>query len=128
MTKFTDGPAAGLVLSLRRAPIFIRVVVDQRGEMDALDQLDDTAKPGEKIYAYELAEKSPGHVHLNRGGGKSGYYAMATYRFLPEQPRDDEMRTTDAWRAWTNARGPAAKARLEAPAQIGTDDVKDGDA
>jgi|GEM_PF-6502906 len=30
MTRFLDGPAAGVVLALRRAPLFLRVVCNPR--------------------------------------------------------------------------------------------------
>jgi hypothetical protein len=36
MTKFTNGPAAGTVLSLRRSPLFLRAVQDAEGKWDAL--------------------------------------------------------------------------------------------
>jgi len=53
MTRFLDGPAEGVTLMLRRAPIYLRVV--HRGtEWDALDALDDRPTPDETIYVYVL--------------------------------------------------------------------------
>lgn len=37
MVRFLDGPAAGLVLWLRRAPLYLRVTLDARAHFDALD-------------------------------------------------------------------------------------------
>lgn len=55
MTRFEDGPAAGVNLSLRRAPMFLRVVQNnQTGEWDALDQLDDTPEKNETIFVYKV--------------------------------------------------------------------------
>ena len=47
MTRFLDGPAAGVLLALRRAPLYLRVVYHAKREepWDALDQLADV--PGE---------------------------------------------------------------------------------
>lgn len=55
MTKFTDGPAAHVLLELSRSPLFLRVVKDttyatavckkDRREWDALDQLEDSTRP-----------------------------------------------------------------------------------
>jgi hypothetical protein len=99
MTTFEDGPAKGQTLMLKRAAVFLRVV-ESNGTWDALDQLDDTPKPEEKIYAYQIIGK-PGMMHLNRGGGRSGWYAIASYRLISPQPSDTEMRSTDAWWDWT---------------------------
>ncbi|HSI11752.1 MAG TPA: hypothetical protein VK961_06890 [Chthoniobacter sp.] len=103
MTKFEDGPAQGNSLMLKRAPIFLRVVVNTQGEWDALDQLDDHAHQGESLYAYTLTGE-PGMCHiLRRSGpkGGSGFYVMAAYRFVTPQPSDAEMRDNTAWREWT---------------------------
>jgi len=101
--KFLDGPAAGQCLALRRAPIFLRVVVNRYGDKktwDALDQLGDTPKAGEDIFAYRLASQ-PRHMHLCRSPRRlSGYYAMADYRFVGQQPDDATLRNADKWRAW----------------------------
>ena len=111
MISFIDGPAEGQTLSLKRAPIFLRVVKEdlQSGKWDALDQLDDEPTAGEKIYAYINNEFKPGWVHLNRGHGRSGFYPIASYKFIDPQPADAEMRTTSAWAAWCVKNDPRPK-------------------
>lgn len=52
MTRFIDGPAAGKVLSLSNAPLLLRVVIDERGGVDALDVPTDEPRPNEKIHLY----------------------------------------------------------------------------
>jgi hypothetical protein len=64
VTRFIDGPAAGTVLSLKRSPLFLRAVQDPLdGKWDALDQLDDAPRPGERIVVYRKTEDR-GMVHL----------------------------------------------------------------
>lgn len=102
MTKFTDGPAAGVVLGLRRAPKFLRVVVNrfaEKPEFDALDQLTDRPEPNEVVYAYRQV-KYEGHVHVCRRPSGSGYFAIAEYVYIPEQPPADVLRNTAKWQAW----------------------------
>lgn len=101
MTEFQDGPAQGHHLLLKRAPLYLRVVSGS-GDWDALDQLADTPDDQETIYAYERVGKA-GNCHLRYGGRDrhlSGFYVMASYRLVSEQPSDAEMRDTAAWRAW----------------------------
>jgi len=103
MTTFTDGPAAGTVLELRRAPKFLRVVRDADGTVDALDQLNDTPKPSETILAYRLV-KHLGTVHLNRrdrhGRHTGGTLQFATYALIVPQPDDSDMRLNARWQMW----------------------------
>lgn len=98
MTTFDDGPAKGQLLRLKRAPFFLRVVEDN-GKWDALDQFEDHPKPHEKLYAYKCKEH-PGVCHLHMAGGRGGWYAVATYLFVKNQPSDSDMRTEDAWHQW----------------------------
>lgn len=100
MTRFLDGPAAETTLMLKRAPVFLRVVIDNSGEIDALDQLHDEPKRTETIHVYRL-EGKPGMCHVLRRPKGSGFYTTATYRYFTPQPTDAECRTTAAWRAWT---------------------------
>jgi hypothetical protein len=103
MTEFVDGPAAGQVLMLRRAPLFLRVTVNRYGRekyWDALDQLDDTPVPGEDLIAYRKVEDR-GTVHLCRSPRRlSGWFAIAKYALIEPQPADRVMRITSAWRTW----------------------------
>ena len=104
MTKFIDGPAHGVTLQLKRAPRFLRVVfsTNPKEPWDALDQLEDTPTIHEMLYAYEV-EGEVGRYHILRRPTGSGWYMIANYRFIPEQPADEEMRETDAWRQWCEA-------------------------
>ena len=110
MTTFREGPAAGHVLMLRRAPQFLRVVVAPGNKIDALDQLDDQPGAREAIHVYEI-EEYRGTVHIScRPRSNSGSYVHATYRHYDPQPADTEIRETAAWRDWTRR---AAKADHE---------------
>lgn len=103
MTTFLDGPAQGQHLSLRRSPLYLRVVCDAAGHWDALDQIDDTPAPGETIHAYRRAGAAT-VCHLlirgNRDGRRSGWYSSAQYLHLREQPSATELRDTALWQAW----------------------------
>lgn len=108
MITFIDGPAKGQPLSLARTPIMLRVVHDSAANAwDALDQLDDTPKTGERIYLYRLAGK-PTWMHLDgrdKNGRRWGRTEWsADYAFYAEQPPDADMRTSERWAAWCTAR------------------------
>lgn len=104
---FLDGPAKDVALELRRAPFFLRVVeskIADRSTFDALDQLDDQPKPEETIHVYWLAgEPMRGMID---GAKYRGPFLAAWYRLVPAQPTDAEVRTTAAWRLWTEANRP----------------------
>lgn len=106
MTSFTNGPAQGHSLMLKRAPIFLRVVEDNAGKFDALDQPEDTPRPGEKLYAYRIRE-IPGMCHMSmrgaRGQRTGGFYTIASYELCEEQPHQDFMANADQWGAWCHA-------------------------
>lgn len=106
MTTFTNGPAQGQTLMLKRAPRFLRVV-EAAGKWDALDQLEDQPQPNETIHVYVLQGK-PGSVHLNRGRGRGGWYVFANYQIYPQQPTDDQMRSTAKWRSWCQSKASAS--------------------
>jgi hypothetical protein len=102
MSRFIDGPAAGVQLQLRRAPLMLRVVQNAQGKWDALDQPTDDANADEKIFVYRLTEK-PTTYHLlvrgkNRGAG--GWFMDGTYRLLVPQPDDVDVRLNGAWDRW----------------------------
>lgn len=103
MTSFVNGPAKGQTLMLKCTPRFLRVTEFGVGIWDALDAPGDTPLPKEKLYAYELKEHL-GNVHLNRGGGHGGFYPIATYTFIVEQPSDEEMRDSERWGRWCEGR------------------------
>lgn len=105
MVNFLDGPAAGKRLALKRIPILLRVVQSANGEWDALDQISDTPRPGEKIFVYRRRDDHPiqkYHLYCARGRG-SGWYWEAWYSVLPEQPGDEHVRETKAWQEWATA-------------------------
>jgi len=79
MTSFRSGPAEGKILMLRRSPIFLRVVVNSDGKIDALDQPGDQPTATEQIHVYKL-EGEVGSCHINRRGGTGGFFTFATYR------------------------------------------------
>ncbi len=104
MTTFTDGPAKGQNLMLRRAPYLLRVCLerDLTGAVvkcDALDQPEDDAGPGEELHAYRLTGR-PVPCHIRASGGRGGFYQIGTYEVVPEQPTDAQMRDNAAWTEW----------------------------
>lgn len=103
MTSFEGGPAGGATLLLRRAPVFLRVVIGPRGKVDALDQLEDVPADGETVHVYERFGPR-GHVCLRPGG----CHEYGTYRHLPHV--DGELlRDTAAWRAWASTARPSGE-------------------
>jgi len=104
MTKFQDGPANGVVLLLRRSPLFLRVVHAEGSEAwDALDRTEDILKRNESVYVYKrIGQACRVHLNLGRKGG-SGYYALVDYAWAEPQPDEGTMRDTEAWRAWAPA-------------------------
>lgn len=120
MIRFTDGPAADKSLSLKRAPLLLRVVFGPRGAVDALDQLNDTPNPNERIVVYRAITKPTQYHILARGkGGKAltGWWARCEYAVLPDdqQPDDVTARNMDLWRAWCNRVGPALFPHVQVP-------------
>lgn len=102
MIEFKDGPAAGVVLRLRRCPIYLRVVQTDTSSFDALDQLDDQAQPCESIHVYRrVGQVSQVHV-CARGKDRhlSGWHQVATYVLHAEQPSDDVARDNALWAVW----------------------------
>lgn len=108
MVKFLDGPAAGVVLELRRAPVFLRVLQDTRGlnQWDACDQLTDAPCADEIVTVY-VRIGAAGWIHIDfqdKAGRRRGEtYATAEYRLHAEQPPEAVMRETSRWRAWAQS-------------------------
>lgn len=106
MTRFTDGPAAGKTLCLRRAPVFLRVVIDGE-DIDALDQLDDKPEPNEKLYVY-IRDGDAGSVHIDGRDPKTGkrfgrWMMTAKYKLYATQPDDATLRDFAKWSEWCHA-------------------------
>jgi hypothetical protein len=112
VVTFLDGPAVGVQLQLRRIPLYLRVVHSGQRTWDALDQLDDEPKRNETIYVYRRDERQqPTKYHLcfrSRNKRASGVYWTCDYRFVAEQPADELVRSTEAWRAWVTEQLPPA--------------------
>lgn len=108
MIRFLGGPANDVVLSLARQPIFLRVVKNAAGAIDALDQPDDVPELDEEIFVYRIREGSVSHGHMTysgKDGRRTGrFFAIATYDFLPDQPPADVLRDTSRWRAYCIAK------------------------
>lgn len=109
-TKFTGGPADGKRLSLSRAPYFLRVA-ECRGEIDALDKLDDKPTAAENLWVYVLNKNSGGAFidgHDPKTGKRWGRFeTMAEYVLWNTQPSDETMRDSIAWQQWCQSQpGP----------------------
>lgn len=110
MTTFNNGPARGKLLSLKRAPFFLRVCVGpilddtdhDNAKIDALDQPHDEPSKHEQLFAYRLTAK-PGHIHINARGGKGGFFPLADYTLVDTQPSDAVMRDRKTWVQWCEA-------------------------
>lgn len=120
MIKFLDGHAEGQVLELRRLPMFLRVVRSRGGNWDALDQLDDEPKASETIFVYKRRDDLPiSKIHVCRSPrSKSGWLVSASYSVLPEQPGDEDVRSTAAWRPWVEERPEVKTAQAAAEKRI----------
>lgn len=99
MTTFIDGPAKGQTLLLKNAPTYMRVVQNAAGKWDALDAPGDTPAVDETCHAY-FRHEFRGSCHINRGGGRGGFYAMADYRILGTQPAQEVMKSQKGWEDW----------------------------
>lgn len=118
MIRFLDGPAGGVLLTLRRAPQYLRVVRDAQGQWDALDQLDDQPAVGETIFAYRMASFD-GSAHYCGRDAKGKRFgrteAHAAYRYIDPQPEPLWLCNNTHWQAWAIAQGPALPQYAPAP-------------
>lgn len=106
MLTLNNGPARGSY-AVKRAPIYLRAVVNINGKADVLDQLEDTPKPREKVYVYHLVTEV-GRVHLNMGsrrGSGTGFYVLAGYEWVDDVD-GEALRDMEAWRAWVREQFP----------------------
>lgn len=109
MTKFLDGPASGVILTLQRVQIMLRVVRDKlTGEWDALNDPADMPKETEEIFVYRMVPGTHVRMHICRSPRRlSGWVEGGEYRLWPEQPGPEHTRTIEAWRAWCDANKPS---------------------
>lgn len=105
-----DGPAAGVTLSLRSCPVFLRLVRSEiTGKWDALDQPGDTPSDNEDVFAYRVVPGTWGQVFVRPGGR----YEYGDYKHL--EGYDAELiRDRDKWREWVNETFPDVKAQFDA--------------
>jgi hypothetical protein len=106
VSNFHDGPADGVTLQLRSAPLLLRVTFNPHARTypwDALDQPEDTPKPHEQLHLYvRTGEPFFYHLSMRGKGGKaaSGYWNTAEYRYAAFQPEDAIMRQPKPWQAF----------------------------
>ena len=91
--RFLNGPAAGVKLTLSRAPVLLRIAIGRGGRLSALAGLDDEPSDDERILAYV--------TH-----GEPGQDNAITYILNPDQPTDNILRQTEAWRSWCHQQRP----------------------
>ena len=101
MITFIDGPAAGNALDLQRTPVFLRVVIDKDGTVEALDQLDDKPRPSEAIHVYRIIGQPGRGIACSRGKGCRPFM-VAEYRLWCKQPRGTEARDNAKWKEWAS--------------------------
>lgn len=109
MLTLRGGPVEG-TYAAKRAPVYLRGVVDAEGERDVLDLLEDTPRAQEQVYVYRRVGEA-GHVHLRMSGAArraSGFYALADYEYLPDVD-GEQVRERDAWHAWVHAQPEEAQ-------------------
>lgn len=99
MIRFCGGPAHGKCLDLRRAPLFLRVVIDKDGTVDALDQVADEPSPTETTHVYVRNGDVGRGLACTRGKGCIPF-VTAEYHYSPDQPTDEEIRDNARWQAW----------------------------
>ncbi len=101
MAKFTDGPAGGFGVLLRRAPLYLRAVLTPAA-WDGLDQLADEPRAGEEVVAYRRTTAKQS-IHVCTRGSRSplgGWYQEADYAVVEPQPDAGSLWSTEGWRAW----------------------------
>jgi hypothetical protein len=104
VSTFHGGIADGKSVSLHRAPILLRVVIGAHGEVDALDQPEDTPKLSESVQLYQLT-REPTVMHICcRPRSASGWYADGDYRLCPLQPDQATLRDNVAFFSWCDER------------------------
>lgn len=109
MIRLLDGPAK-IETWTRRAPEFLRAVVNAKGKVDVLDLLTDAPRPGERVFVYQAVPGTtsmrPDDSYVCIDDGKGGYKQAADangdYRHLPKVD-GESVRTAPAWRTWVMA-------------------------
>lgn len=113
MIRFHDGPASDYTLGLRAAPLLLRVVIDLKGNVDALDQSEDRPSAAEQVFVYvRCGEPFCGFIDWSDGKGRRGEpFVNAEYRLLHFQPSDSVVRDQGYWRAFADGFNEEASLR-----------------
>jgi hypothetical protein len=111
MSTFHEGPAHAKELVLRRAPIYLRVVVAASGKVDALDQPEDTPEAGEMVHVYRRRTGVSVIFACGRRGA-GGRYEAAEYEWVPDV-EGERLRDRAEWVKWCLGR-PEARPKREA--------------
>lgn len=99
-----DFPTFKGPLMVERVPHFLRFTVAgpmSKGTWDALDQIDDVAKPEEQILAARL--KSKGRLHIDKVVKKKKvgeWLESAEYVLIDDGPPEAVLRSNELWREW----------------------------
>lgn len=101
MLNLLDGPCKGSFL-VKRAPEYLRAVIDGKGEANVLDLVDDTPEPTEKVHVYHIEGTANWFHLLMSPRSKSGWYMMANYRHMPEVD-GEKLRDNTDWQKWAMA-------------------------
>lgn len=109
-----DFPTFKGPITLKRTPKFLRFTCAgplSKGAWDALDQLDDVAKPDEQVFAARLIQE--GTVHIDRVVKRKRvgeWIRTADYKLIDDGPPEAVLRDNEAWRAWCLERNAAEQA------------------
>jgi hypothetical protein len=97
MIEVVDGPAAGKSFAIRRAPLLLRLVHEERRDRwDALDQVGDFPQDDEKVFVYQRAPGSWGVCYVR----PCGRYEMGRYSQVATDVDEAVLRETSAWQEW----------------------------
>jgi hypothetical protein len=98
--SFIGGVANGCRLNFKRTPVYLRVVVDNKGKVDVLDQEYDIPQKNETLYAYRMIDASFSSAFMCGSTG-CDLVINAEYKLLPLQPSQEIMRNKTQWYKWT---------------------------
>jgi hypothetical protein len=116
--RFLNGPAVGVFLQLRRAPLYLRVTMNRDRKWDALDQPDDMPGGDEVVIAHRrVSEVGTCHVDYTdkQGRRRGAWYVSADYVLCETQPLDEVLRDKDRWAEWATAEHAREQAAKEEP-------------
>lgn len=114
MIRFLDGPAQGIELECRRAPVMLRAVQNRFGNWDALDQPHDVVRSSEAVSVYILATKPVFYPMRATIRELSGMWSKAEYKLWTPQPFEDRVRANNSWQRWALQHRAEIEKRLPA--------------